>query len=551
MIRSWRSLTRSNRRSSARASLVTMALIGALGANACGDSIATTSTVVAAVEVTAPSTSIRAGNTLTLTASARDANGKLIENVPITWSSSNSAIATVSNSGVVSATAAGEVTIAASALGKSAVAKIVVTDRSVATVLVLPTSVSVRMSTTVALVAQILDADGKVLANRTVAWSSSNPNIATVTAGTVTGVATGVATITATSEGHTGTAAVTVTVSPVSTVAVTPALDTLGVGTEAALAVALKDAAGTVLTGRIVTWSSSNTQVATVSSSGVVTALAPGTATISANSEGRQGTTSIVVLARLASAVTLTPSSANLVAGTTLLLASQVTDPSGNLLINRPITFASENNAVATVNANGLVTGVAPGVARITATSEGKVGSATITVTPFPVASVAVGPATVALPIGGTVQLTAQPLSSTGGALAGRTVLWTSGAPGVASVTQTGLVTGIAPGVALIVAIVDGASGTSTVTVSAPSVASVTVTANPQSISIGATSQLTATLRDAAGNTILNRFVSWTSSDESIAFVNSNGLVVGIGAGNVIITATAEGIRGTTIVGVR
>ncbi|MDQ6611715.1 MAG: Ig-like domain-containing protein, partial [Gemmatimonadota bacterium] len=527
------------------------ALVAALAGTACGDSTAPTGITVASLEVTAPTLTIRAGNTLTLTASVHDAAGKAIDNVPVTWSSSNAAVATVSNSGVVSANAAGEVTIAASALGKSAVAKIVITDRNVATVLVLPTSVSVRIATTFALVAQTLDVDGKVLTNRAVAWSSSNTSIATVnSSGTITGIATGVATITATSEGHTATAAVTVTVSPVASVTVAPALDTLGVGTEAPLAAVLRDAAGTVLTGRVVTWSSNNIQVATVSSLGVVTALASGNAIISAASEGRQGSSAVVVLARLASAVTLTPVSTNLVAGTTVQLTSQVTDPSGNLLINRPISFTSDNNAIATVNVNGLVTGIAPGIARITATSEGKVGSATVTVTPFPVASVAVGPATAGLLVGASVQLTAQPLSSTGGALGGRTIVWTSGAPGVASVSQTGFVTAIAPGVALIVAIVDGASGTAIITVSAPAISSIVVTASAPSITVGATSQLTATLRDAAGNTIANRVVTWTTSDESIAFVNSNGLLVGLGVGNVTINATAEGIRGSIVIGV-
>ncbi len=527
------------------------ALFGALMIDGCSESTST-GISVASVELTSSNTSIRAGNTLTLSTSIHDASGKALDNVAVTWSSSNNSIATVSNSGVVSGTAPGQVKIAASALGKSATISITVTDRSVATVQISPPVVSVRIATTVTLSAQTLDVDGRTLTNRAVAWTSSNSAIATVNStGVVTGVATGIATITATSEGHIGTAAVTVTVNPVATVSVNPSIDTLGVGTEAPLTVSLKDASGSTLTNRVVTWSSGNVQVATVSSSGVVTALAPGNATISAASEGHLGTSSIVVLARLASTVTLTPSSTNLVAGTTVLLVSQVTDPAGNVLIGRPIDFTSDNNAIATVSASGLVTAISPGSARITATSEGKIGSATITVTPFPVATVAVGPTTANILVGATTQLTAQPLSSTGGALTGRIVTWTSGAPGVASVSLTGLVTGIAPGVALIVAIVDGASGSSTVTVSAPAIASISISGANQPLVVGGSVQFTATPRDAAGNALANRIVTWSSSDESIAFVSSSGLVIGVSVGNVTITATAGGISGSATIGVR
>ena len=526
-------------------------LLSAFAISACGDGSSTTGVSVASVALNSTTTTLRAGSTLALTATVQDASGKTLDNVPIAWSSSNRSIATVSNSGIVSATTPGTVTIAASAFGKSATKNITVTDKAVASVVVSPPSVSVRIATTVTLAAQALDAEGKPLTNRAFDWSSSNTSIATISSsGMVTGIATGVATMTASSEGHTGTAAITVIVNPVATVTISPPLDTLGVGNEAILSVSLKDAGGAVLTSRVVTWSSSNVQIATVSSSGTVTALAPGNATISASSEGKSGTASVVVLNRLASAVTLTPSSTNLVAGTTVLLTSQITDPAGNILINRPIDFTSDNNSVATVGASGLVTGLSPGVARITATSEGKVGSATITVTPFPVATVAVGPPTANILVGATTQLTAQPLSSSGGALTGRTITWTSGAPSVASVSSSGLVTGVGAGVALIVAIVDGASGSSTVTVGSPAISSIGVSASPSLIVVGSTAQVTATPRDASGNVLSNRIIRWSSSDESIAFVSSSGLVVGFGVGNVTITATSEGISGSTVIAV-
>src|SRR6185437_6455784 len=125
---------------------------------------------------------------------------------------------------------------------------------------------------------------------------SSATAAATVSgAGLVTAVAPGSATITATSDGKSGTSAVSVTLVPVSTVTVAPKNDTLAVGANAQLSATLKDSAGNVLTGRSVTWGTSSSSVATVSTSGMVTGVAGGNATITATSEGKAGASTIVV----------------------------------------------------------------------------------------------------------------------------------------------------------------------------------------------------------------------------------------------------------------
>src|SRR5881628_2050984 len=118
------------------------------------------------------------------------------------------------------------------------------------------------------------DAFGNPLGGRTVTWSSSNPAVATVNgAGQATGVAVGAATLTATSEGKSGTAAITVTTVPVASVTVSPATASVPAGQGVQLTATLKDANGNTLTGRTVTWSSDNTAVATVSGSGLVSGM--------------------------------------------------------------------------------------------------------------------------------------------------------------------------------------------------------------------------------------------------------------------------------------
>ncbi|PYP94248.1 MAG: Ig domain-containing protein, partial [Gemmatimonadetes bacterium] len=111
--------------------------------------------------------------------------------------------------------------------------------------------------------------------------------------GLVTGVSAGAATITATSEGKSGTAAITVTIVPVASVTVSPATASIRTGSTQQLSAVTKDGAGNTLTGRVVTWASNNTAVATVNSSGLVTGVTSGSATITATSEGKNGTATI------------------------------------------------------------------------------------------------------------------------------------------------------------------------------------------------------------------------------------------------------------------
>jgi uncharacterized protein YjdB len=268
-------------------------------------------------------------------------------------------------------------------------------------------------------------------------------------------------------------------------------------------------------------------------------------------SEGRVGQATIVVLQRLADAITLTPSSRTVQVGATVQLVAQVTDPGGNLLTGRTITYSSSDAAVATVSPQGLVSARFPGVARITALSDGKTAEATITVIAVPIAEVRVLPGNTELIVGNTRALQVQARSASGIILTGRATAWISGAPGIATVNASGLVTAVAPGTAIIVATVGGVSGTATVQVQPRTVAQVTITPASPEITVGAQIQLQAALRDAQGTPLSGRNITWTTSNESIVFVSSTGLIVGTGIGTATITATSEGVSGSTTVVVR
>src|SRR5712692_1041801 len=173
--------------------------------------------------------------------------------------------------------------------------------------------------------------------------------------------------------------------------------------------------------------------------------------------------------------------------------------------------------------------GTAPGTYKVTAQTNpaAATDSATVNVIPVPVASVAVSPASAIVTVGQTVLLTATPQDSSGAPLSGRSVTWASGNAVVATVSATGLVTGVAGGVATITATSESRSGTASVTVATVPVASVSVSPGSASVMVGHTVQLTATLRDASGNVLTGRTVTWASSTPAIATVSASGLVTG------------------------
>ena len=265
----------------------------------------------------------------------------------------------------------------------------------VTTVSVTPPTASLAVGATTALSATVKDEQGNVMQGQSVAWSTDNGSAATVGAnGMVTGVAAGTATITATSAGKSGTSTVTVSASPppppvVTTVTVSPGTASVNVGSTVTLGATVKDGQGNVMTGQTVTWTSGNQGTATVNSSGVVTGVAAGTVTITATCAGKSGSATVTVTAPpppapVVTTVTVSPQAPSIVAGATVTLSAVVKDQNGNVMSGQTVTWSSNNQSVATVNASGVVSGVAAGSASVTATCQTKSGSSTVTVTAPP-----------------------------------------------------------------------------------------------------------------------------------------------------------------------
>lgn len=164
---------------------------------------------------------------------------------------------------------------------------------------------------------------------------------------------------------------------------VTPTTAGIIIGNTTQLTATARSAAGAVLTGRPITWSSSAAAVATVDANGVVTGVAAGTASVTATSEGKTGTATITVQADIkpVASIAIAPPLDTLEAFSSELIGVVLRDAEGNLLFNRPVQWTVSNPAVAVIDpVEGMLSGVDRGNVTVTATSEGKSATAKVEV---------------------------------------------------------------------------------------------------------------------------------------------------------------------------
>jgi trimeric autotransporter adhesin len=505
---------------------------------------------VASVQLAPTSAVITVGGVIHLQAKALDASGNELAGRTITWTSSNDAVATVDNTGLVTGVATGADTITATSEGKSATAGIAVSSAVPASIAVAPTSVTVTAGQTSQLTATVKDANGSVISGAPVTWSVDKPAVAIVgSTGLVSGQAAGTATVTATSGSVHVDVPVTVTLPPANAVVVSPSTVSLLVTERQQLTGTVTDANGNAIPGQTITWTSSNSAVAAVGTTGLVIAVAPGTATITATSGSVHGTADVTVSLVPVRRVTLTPDALSFTEGdqgTQLTVA--LLDSAGGTLSQsgRTLNWSSSNSAVASVNGTGFVTPGAPGQAVITASlaGTGLSATATVTVTRVPVASVVVAPSLDTLVVLAQLQLTATPQDAAGHPLAGRTITWDGSDDNIATVSSNGRVTALSPGSMTVSATAGGKTGTATIVVIQAPVASVELSPTTQSVVVGQTTPaFTAVTKDAAGHVLTGRTVTFNSDNTGVATIDqTSGVATGVSQGTAQITATSEGI---------
>ena len=286
-------------------------------------------------------------------------------------------------------------------------------------------------------------------------------------------------------------------------------------------------------------WTSSNNDIAVVDENGFVTGISNGDVTITATTEnGKTATWNVTVISTPLS-IGLDKENVTLDISTNKTYQFKATIYPSTANTDIGLTWSSSDNSVATVNKDGVVTGVKNGTTVITVVTENKkVTSASVTVQTSPV-SISISPSSATIDLSAenkSVQLKATISPNTTNIK--NKITWTSTNNNIATVDSNGLVRGYANGTVTITATT--ANGKSTK-------ATITVQTSPTSITLSTNKivlekytnknyQLKATVRPTNANVYTN--VSWTSSNNGIVTVNGNGYVTAIGTGTATITAT-------------
>jgi len=382
--------------------------------------------------------------------------------------------------------------------------------------------------------------------------------------------------------GGSGTEPIPPVVPVLTTVTVTLSSPTIQVAQTASATVTGLDQNGASIAVGAVTWSTGSASVASITTAGVVTGVAPGQTVVIASAGGKQGQQSITVLAPLpVASVTVAPSAPSLVVGGTQQLTATTLDANGATLTGRTITWTTSDATKATVSSTGLVTAAAVGTATITATSEGKLGTAAVTVTAgaatklvvttAPSASAPNQVAFATQPVvqlqdanGNAVQLAGTVVSAAitaGGGTLGGAASATTASGGAATFSNLSIGGTVGPQT-LTFAVPGLTSATAIVTLTPGAAANIAVNAgNNQSATAGGavSTKPSVKVTDANGNAVSGVSVTFavasgggsitgaTASTGSDGIATVGSFTLGTTAGTNTLTATASGLTGSPL----
>ena len=453
-----------------------------------------------------------------------------LQNIVLQWGSSDTKVATVDDNGLVKLIGPGTTTITAVPKGYPLMT-------AYCRITVLQTSTGFRFNQS----AVTVEAKKKVKlsytltpsdANTTITWKSLNTSIATVdSTGEVTGVAGGQTYIVATtSEGYTDICHITVT-QAASNIVLSTYNVTLGVGDSYQVVAVSSPTSATETT---FTWTSRDPKIATVTNDGRITGVSAGSTIILVKTKSGKVEYVYVTVRDTLMGMTLNYNTKTVTKGKTFTLKPVFVPANAT---NQKVNYKSSNTAVATVTSKGVVKGVKGGTAIITAVAEdGGYTAYCIVTVQERVTSIKLDKTSAKVGVGRSLTLKATLASNYASK---QTLKWTSSNIKVATVDKNGKVTGKALGKCVIKCTSTDGSGISascTITV-IRSATSITLDKSTLKMVEGRTASLRATIKP--GNTTY-KTVTWSSSDENIAMVDSKGTILALSAGKCKITAAAK-----------
>ncbi len=471
----------------------------------------------------------------------------------VTWSSSNQSVASINGGGLVTALALGSLTISATSNSITGSTAVTVQSSVLTSITIFPANGSIAVSTTEQFHALGNYSDGSVQnLTRQVTWASSNTAVLQiVSGGNSRGLAPGATTLSATLGTVSGSTPFTVTNATIVSITVSPASQTIAVGTTLDFSALGRFSDGTFqdITSDA-TWSSDNTAVATVDVNAIATAVSPGTANIIATFNGVTGSAPLTVSTATITSISVTPSTAEMAPNTMLSCVATATLSDGTTqVITDNATWSSSDAAVASVDNAGNVSAVAGGGATISAQFGAVTGTSAITVNQL--TAIQVSPSTASIPAQTGVAFTAL-----GTFADGKTqdltdfAFWTSSQPSVATIFA-GNASGLAPGTSTIVAVFNGQGGSAQLTVTGAKASSMVILPPAVAIEQGGSTKFRAMATFSDGTTMdVTPWVTWTSTEPGVAILTSTGVARSAGSGSTAVTATMKDVSGTAVLSV-
>jgi DNA-binding beta-propeller fold protein YncE/urocanate hydratase len=560
------------------AALILLNIVAVLtGCNSSHTTVAPPPAELAGIAVGPPDISVAVGLSNQFTATGLYSDGSKQDITSrVAWSSANSNMAMVSNTGLATTLNPGSTTITATLGAMSGSTSLNVTAATLVMIDLTPTNASVASGLAERFVATGVYTDNSVHdISSMVTWSSSATGVASVSNasgsnGLVSTSSPGSTIITAALGGLSISTPLTVTSATLVSIGVTPANPSIASGlTDALQATGVYTDHSTHDLTNTVAWNSSADNVVSVSnaagSKGLAVALSTGSATITASFGGVSGSTSMSVSAAALVSLGVTPANTSIANGlkSQFTAIGTYTDNSTQVLTTQVAWSTSDSTLAVVSNASGydgLATALAPGSVTVTATLGGVSASTTLTVTPATLVSIGVTPANPSIANGLTSQFVATGVYTDNSTQDLTTsAAWMSSNTAVASISNAavshGLATGVSPGSVTITAATGSVSGSTSLTVTPATLVSIAVIPANSSIAYGTALQFAATGTYTDNSTQpLTTSVTWSSSDITVASISnasgSNGLATSTGQGSATITAalgTVAGVTGLTV----
>ncbi len=458
----------------------------------------------------------------------------------LTWSSDQPTIATVQD-GIIKAVSAGECNVRVrSNNGKEKIIKVVVTsqEQPIEKIILNSSIYKVELGGSSFIQTQF---EPKGAMDKNLKYQVADPTIATVDSqGRISGKKIGNTTVTVISSNQIS-ALAQIEVSPVEATSISFGLTSksISVGHQFTLKSSITPSN---VTNKTVTYKSSNPNVATVSSNGVVSANRAGTTVITGTLGNKEAKLTLTVVNSYVSvsSITLNKKVVNLFVGSTDILKATLQPTNAT---NKKVIYRSSNSSIASVDETGKVTAKAPGTAKITVQSEnGKTIQATVLVEPILPTGLALKEKSKTLKVNDTYQInpTILPVNATD-----KSITYQSDHENILTVNAQGVVLAKRPGQAKVtVKTINGKTASMNFTVKAGTIPVTKVSFNKTVLQLEAGSKEKVVVTVSPSNAT-NKSLRYTSSNPSIAQVDSNGVITAKQVGTATITATIDGKQTT------